>query len=295
MSKLKQHQPALSIEEQIGNLISIGLEIEDVDYAADILNDISYFRLVKAFGLGLKPKNKIFDGVKFKQIVNLYYFNSDLRQLLFPAIETIEVILRCRIANFFSSEYGCFGYKDSSNFQSPDYHFAFVNDINSEIKRNGRTPFVKNFMTNYEGGEIPFYALIELFSFGLLSKFFKNLRSDDKKEIAKSFGISYKYFESWVESISYVRNICAHYGRLYNMKLTKSPKLYPQHKGISNYRIFGIILSLKYMLYKNKAWSTVHGGLIVLMSMYKEVDASKMGFPENWKIILAETPERLSQ
>lgn len=288
MSNLKQHQPALSVKEQIENLISLGLEIENVDYAADILNDISYFRLVKAFGLGLKPKNKAFDGIKFEHIVNLYYFNCDLRQLLFPAIETIEVNLRCRIANFFSRKYGCFGYKDCNNFESAGYHLAFLNDINAEIKRNMRTPFVINFSKNYVGGEIPFYALIELFSFGLLSKFYKNMKREDKKEIAKSFGINYKYFESWVESISYVRNICAHYGRLYNMKLTKSPMLYSQHKTISNNRIFGIILCLKYILYKNKAWSTVHGGLIQLMPKYEEVDIRKMGFPENWQTILAE-------
>lgn len=34
--------------------------------------------------------------------------------------------------------------------------------------------------------------------------------------------------ESWLESISYVRNICAHYGRLYNAKLSKTPMLYKE-------------------------------------------------------------------
>ena len=201
MSNLKQHQPALSVREQIENLISLGLDIENVDYAADVLNDISYFRLIKAFGLGLKTKNKAFDGVKFEHIVNLYNFNCDLRQLLFPAIETIEINLRCRVANFFSRKYGCFGHKDSSNFESYEYHAAFLNDINAEINRNARAPFVINFKKNYEGGEIPFYALIELFSFGLLSKFYKNMKRDDKKEIASSFGINYKYFESWIDTL----------------------------------------------------------------------------------------------
>ena len=45
----------------------------------------------------------------------------------------------------------------------------------------------------------------------------------DKKAIAKSFGVGYTYFESWLESISYVRNICAHYGRIYNAELSKTP------------------------------------------------------------------------
>lgn len=55
--------------------------------------------------------------------------------------------------------------------------------------------------------------------------------------IALTYNVSYTYFESWIESISYIRNICAHYGRLYNAKLTKTPKLYQQYtKNI--YQIF---------------------------------------------------------
>ena len=38
------------------------------------------------------------------------------------------------------------------------------------------------------------------------------MKNVDKKVVAKSFGIGYTYLESWLESISYVRNICAHYG-----------------------------------------------------------------------------------
>ena len=39
--------------------------------------------------------------------------------------------------------------------------------------------------------------------FHLLSKFYKNMKNPDKKAVAKSFGIGYTYFESWLESISY--------------------------------------------------------------------------------------------
>jgi len=36
----------------------------------------------------------------------------------------------------------------------------------------------------------------------------------------------------WLESIFYVRNICAHYGRLYNAKLSKMPVLYKEYTKI---------------------------------------------------------------
>ncbi|MBE6851844.1 MAG: Abi family protein, partial [Ruminococcus sp.] len=48
--ELKEHQPSMSVDEQLENLKAIGLKIDDEDYARQILNDISYFRLIKAYG-----------------------------------------------------------------------------------------------------------------------------------------------------------------------------------------------------------------------------------------------------
>lgn len=97
----KLHQQPLSIEEQIENLKELGLVIDDEEKAKYLLNDISYFRLIKAYSIGLKPKNgKYFDGITFDQIVELYMFNADFRQLLFAEIEQIEVNLRyCKPRN----------------------------------------------------------------------------------------------------------------------------------------------------------------------------------------------------
>ena len=39
----------MNIEEQIDNLKEIGLIIDDVEYAKSFLNDVSYFRLIKAW------------------------------------------------------------------------------------------------------------------------------------------------------------------------------------------------------------------------------------------------------
>ena len=46
----------MSIDEQVENLKTLGLVISDEDYARHILNDISYFRLIKAYSLGFKAK-----------------------------------------------------------------------------------------------------------------------------------------------------------------------------------------------------------------------------------------------
>ena len=51
-----------------------------------------------------------------EQIVELYLFNANFRQITFAEIEKIEVNVRCRIANYFAETYGVLGYKGAENF-----------------------------------------------------------------------------------------------------------------------------------------------------------------------------------
>ena len=289
MGELKKHQPPMTIDEQVENLKSKGLIVEDEGYAKKILNDISYFRLIKAYSLNLKPKNGYYEGkVTFEQLVELYLFNANFRQIIFPEIEKVEINVRCRIANYFAEQYGVLGYLEVANFVNPKYHKSFINDIEEEIKRNSKALFVKNFRDNYEGGELPIYALVEVFSFGTLSKFYKNMKNPDKKAVAVSFGIGYKYLESWLESVSYVRNICAHYGRLYNVKLSKTPILYKEYSevGIGNNRIYGVLLCLKHLLKNDSHWNIFIDNIELLFEKYPNVDINTMGFPKKWKTLL---------
>lgn len=286
---MKKHQKPLNIDEQINNLKNIGLIINDEKYAKDILDKISYFRLIKAYSLSLKQKNCNYNNVYFEDIVNLYLFNVKLRRILFMVIEDIEITLRCRISNYFSLTYGSLGYENENNFSNIDSHKKILSDIDREIQKNKRSPFVKNFKDNYKDGKLPLYAIIELFTFGTLSKFYKNLKNTDKKDIAQTFNIGYTYLESWIESISYVRNICAHYGRLYNLNLIKKPKLYKEYKAkkISNDRIFGVILCIKYLLQNNTdLWIEFVNELKLLIDDNKNIELSLIGFPKDWVSLL---------
>jgi len=287
---LKEQQPSLNIDEQITNLKSKGLLIPDEDYAKSMLNDISYFRIIKAYSLGLKHKNgDYFENISFNDIIDLYLFDSNFRQLLFPFIEKVEINLRCRLSNYFCGKYGVLGYEDINNFKIPAGIFSvFFEEMQKEIIRNSRSPFIKNFQDNYTGGKIPLYALVEISSFGTLSKFYKNMKNEDKKAVAKTFGTGYTYFESWVESIAFVRNICAHYGRLYNAKLPKSPALYKQYSelGIGNNRVFSTLICLKHLLPDDRHWDAFIENISNLLYKYPSVDKSKIGFIETWEDVL---------
>lgn len=286
---LKEHQKPIDVLSQIENLKQLGLIIENEEKAIEFLNNASYFRLIKVFGI--KERNSNFpEGITFEQIKGLYIFNAKLRHLLFAQLEKVEVNLRCRIANYFSCKYGIFGYKCAKNFKNTEYHEKFLSDIEIEIKRNGKAAFVRNFKDNYEGGDLPFYALIELFSFGMLSKFFKNMKNEDKKEIAKQYGVNYTYLESWSEHLAFVRNICAHYGRLYNSNLTITPILYRQYSniGVSSLRVFASLICLKHLLPSDDHWNKFIVKVSLLIRDFPCVNPDYLGFPDlEWEKLLS--------
>jgi abortive infection bacteriophage resistance protein len=231
--------------------------------------------------------SEYYNGISFNKLADIYMFNARLRQILFSLIEEIEITLRCNISNFISIKYGNLSYENEEKFQNRLYHRNLLHELEKEVGRNN-TSFVKNFKYNYEEGKLPFYAVIELFSFGMLSKFFGNLKPEGKKAIAKgNYNIGYTYFESWLNSISFVRNICAHYGRLYNVKLVKQPLLYKEYKEVSNYRIFAVILCMKNIIENEMLWLSFKNELLALVEKYStSINLEYIGFIDGWENLI---------
>jgi len=281
---LKDIPEPISIDEQIENLISLNLIVEDVEFVRDFLSNVSYFRFIKAYSLGLKQKNGCYyKDVSFKKLAVIYEFNNRLRQIIFPLIEKVEITLRCKMTNYLCQKYNNLMYLNKDNFANLEFHERFIRDFDDCIIRNQKRPFIKNFKLNYKDGSIPLYAAVEIFSFGMLSRFYSNLIPDDKKAIAKEFNVGYTYFDSWIESISFVRNICAHYGRIYNVKLSKQPKVYTQYSGVDNYRIFAVILAIKHIIQDKSLWLAFKTDLFALIDTYgKDINLAFIGFTEDW-------------
>lgn len=283
----KAHQEPIDLDQQIENLISLELEVKDRTYAKEILERVSYYRLIKAYSITLKENDRYIEGTTFEDIVDLYLFDMDLRHILFTLIEHIEVYLRAVITNYFSLKYGNFGYQDISHYQKNSKQENTLKELFREINRNKRSPSIRNFQENYELGAIPLYAAIEVASFGTISKMYKNMKNTDKKEIANVFGVHYIYLESWIENLAYVRNICAHYGRLYGAKLTKTPKLYKDYLdgGVSNNTIFASILNLS-ILSEEEHYHRFYVALLQTIQKYPSVDLKHLGFVKDWEQLL---------
>lgn len=274
-------------EEQIEILKSRNLIIENEDRAVSILQRVNYYRL-SAYTLTYKNNNGIYEKVSIENVYNLYKFDKNLRNLILPMLEDIEIAFRTHISYLIAHKYGALGYKNSKNFRNSKYHESMLKTLNDEIERSDEI-FVTHHKNKYNG-VFPVWVIIEVATFGDLSKMYSNLLDVDKDEIAKKYyNAKCEYVSSWLYALSNLRNKCAHFSRLYNKKLTITPRLFRADKkrGIKNNTIFADIYVIGRLTKEKKEWGNFVTKLSALIDQYDVVDLKYLGFPDDWDDILS--------
>lgn len=251
-------KPWLSISEQLAKLKSRGMEVSDEAKALDYLERIGYYRLsgywydFRVRGgaycpldseTGGKPKKvrterPVLDdfkpGTRFQDAVDLYVFDKKLRLLVLDALERIEVALRVDLSHRL-------GEKDLFAYLKPElFHDSFAAKVNPATgltqhhewltKHAGlivrsREAFMTHNKDKY-GLPVAIWVACEVWDFGCMSMLFSGLQTADQDAIASSYGVrDGRVFASWLRSLNYLRNVCAHHSRLWNRNIVEGPKL----------------------------------------------------------------------
>lgn len=275
-----------TFKEQIQILKSRNLTIDNDEEAICILKKVNYYRL-SAYMLTHKTGDGMYDGISIQDVYNLYQFDKGLRNLILPMLEDIEIAFRTHISYLIAHKYGPLGYKDSQNFRNELYHEGMLENFGKEINRSDEI-FVHHHKSEY-GGVFPIWVVIEVTTFGALSKMYNNLLDEDKNEIAKEYyNTKGEFVRTWLHSLSNIRNKCAHYGRLYNKNLTITPKLFraDKRKGIKNDTVFANIYIIGRLSVDKSEWEHFITKLAAIIEQYEVVELKYLGFPENWEDIL---------
>ncbi|WP_202986107.1 Abi family protein [Pedobacter gandavensis] len=223
---------ALTIDEQIHQLNRRGLITGDD--SSHFLGHISYYRLAGYWWPMQKdPKeDHIFkENSKFSDVIALYNFDRELRIVIFDAIEKIEISLRTKLIYHLSHEFGPWWFQRLEIYQNVTEAEKTLLVIQKELKRS-KDLFIREHIKKHSDDHRlpPSWKTLELTSFGTLSKIYGNLKSNVKSKdiIAKELGIvNHTFLPSWLQSITQIRNYCAHHSRLWNKKLPGRPKLLP--------------------------------------------------------------------
>ena len=214
-------KPFKTFQEQLDIYKARGLIVEVDSYALRYLQTIGYYRLS---GYSY-PFRKLLDNktrtdafmpnTHFHQIKDLYVFDRQLRQLAIDALERIEVAMRVQIAYRLSSHSETAHLKPEF-FDKKFNHEKWLAKYYQLIEREQKSAdFVQHHKYKYT--DMPIWVHCELWDFGTMSMLYKGMKQDDKDKIAIYFGLpSHKQLETQLRAFNIIRNISAHYGRLWN-------------------------------------------------------------------------------
>lgn len=280
-------QPA-TYAEQIAKLREHGCVVSDEAFCEEILSQVSYYRLSAYFLPFRMADGKYRSGTEFSRVYRFYELDRKLRSILFLTVEEIEVFLRAQFSYYHAHKYGSDGYTDAINFNSRHDHGNFMARVAETLKNNDKVTFVQHHMNKYNG-DFPIWVLMELFTFGMLSYFYADLTICDQKQLAKDmFGTVPKNIKSWLHCCTVLRNICAHYGRLYYRVFTAIPAGLPEVDKAAERKLFAAIMALRQLYPNIGKWNNeILPSIAALIEQYTEViDLRHIGFPENWEDII---------
>ena len=321
------NKPALPVANQLALLRERGLTIRNEVRAERYLEVISSFRLspyMRPFQDANCENHTFHPGSEFKQIVDLYAFDRELRLFVMDAIERVEVATRAAINNPMAVQYGAHWFMNKCNFSQYYNHDLFIDEIQKkiddekenlnrdiiaiekkitnetvrqqQIENRTRDNYFRFYAHCYDSPALPpGWAIVEILSLGALSRLFRGLAKDsDRKEIAKQFDVPHEILQSWLHTLTFVRNLCAHHSRLWNReisippKLPKSPhwqlppRLVPSQVQPMR-RVYVVLLILSHLMEQVSPDSEWRIRFRSLLKRYPETSLTMMGFPSDWE------------
>lgn len=313
-------KPFLSFEDQINKLQNEkGLIINDHLYAEKMLREIGYFGLIGGYKTPFKnPTTKKYkDGVAFEDIVALYKFDENLRELFLKYLLQIERNMRSLVSYYFTEKYGelqsC--YLDGNNYNSDEkYRYDIVKLIEvlkSLAKKTSGYAYINYQRTTY--GNVPLWVLVNGLSFGTISKFYTLLTQDVKVKVSKNFDcVNEKQLSQFLKVATKFRNVCAHNERLFSYQTKNDIPNTDVHESFSipkkgtqyiygKHDLFSLVVMFCYLLPEQDfrkfllSLSNIFNHYFDGKMFLSKKDIYKlMGFPENWsKIALYKNKNRI--
>lgn len=299
MQKIPYSKSAITIPEQIEKLKNRGMIISNEKYAENVLSSVNYYRL-SGYWLYYEASRDVFkSNTTFEKVTEMYNFDKELKVLIFEGISRFEVALRTRWAYEIGIKYGpqSFYYKRFCK-NNEELNNNIKNTLR-EVKRS-KESFIQHNVTKYKGRLPAAWISCEVMSFGNLSCWYTNLKEvpstnplspgNAKDSIASFFGIDAHLLESWIHSLTVLRNLCAHQARIVNKKLTIVPKK-PKSKKILIKDFWSTKDNLPYnlilvLIFLNQNITVPSNWCDKIINFLKENQkncTNFLGFPKDWE------------
>ena len=286
---------ALDTSDLLAMLKQRGLQVANEQEALQTFSSVSYFRLACYFRpMEIdKQTHEFREGVTLEQALALYKFDTALRDMVFGATRQIEIALRSRVNHHFSRSHTPFWFTQVDMAVDGHLFAENLSGVDREIHRS-KEDFVKEHFERYDKPSFPpAWKTLETLSFGMLSKLYKNFYDKaDKKAVAEDFGLpQHEFLISWLESLTVLRNLCAHHARIWNRRYAlkpQIPRILAGHKWLTDFsfppdKIYPQLCCIAYLLNAIDVQNNFSEDLKQLLKKYPSVDDAAMGFPKGWR------------
>ncbi len=225
---MKYTKEAKTCEEQADILLQRGL-IVDREKLIAVLSQVNYYRLSTYLYTYRDIGNTLKRDTNLDQILRIMEFDHELRTLLLDIIEGIEILVRTRLAYFFSLKHGPFAWTDSVHF--PNFNAKYDDFGRWQAKLTEQTRRARDQKANedtvvhffWKYGDchdhLPVWILTEIMDFGATLSFYRGVETHIRKNVALSFNQPEEVVLSWLLGLNTIRNRCAHHSRLWNWQL----------------------------------------------------------------------------
>lgn len=301
-------KPATTIDEQIVLLQGRGMYVPDQERAAHYLRHIGYYRL-SAYWLPFeepsepgRPRTHRFQqGTTFEDVLNRYVFDRKLRLLVTEALERIEVSVRSCWSSSLACRHGAHAHMNARLFGCPYWHLRQLAQLAKETQKSSET-FVEHYRRRYDEPFLPpVWMVAETMSFGTLSRWVK-MTFDAKVQLAliDHLGLpNREIVHEVLHVLTYLRNICAHHGRLWNRRFVmKYPRIKrlpdmvdPDAEHEAARYIFNHLFILKVLMERINPRTSWPRRLCELLRLQNRATLAAMMLPEDWRDLLSRTPE----
>lgn len=244
-----------------------------------------------------QTRSKAFSaGTRFSDIVDIYVFDRKLRLLVMEAIDRFEIAVRARWTNRFTLVHGSHAHMDAANFVDGFEHARMYAKV-VQATANSSEVFIEHYRAKYTDPFLPpLWQITELMTLGEISMWVKATKDNRIKDaVARDLGIPNKEtLEGTLQILSYVRNICAHHGRLWNRKTVKrAPNIRSfradmdievngsQHQPRNS--IYNVLVVLSRTLRHQSPDTTFPQRVIALVKGRSAAQLRAMGFPTGWQ------------
>lgn len=310
----------LTYPEQVRLLARRGLDVGDEATAIAALKRIGYYRLsaytyplrtpLPGGTAGVHPQrsDEFEPGARLMDAVALHDFDHRLRRTLLPAIQTVEIGLRTKIA-YQLGKTGPLAHltpdaldpaQCRAQASGPDHdgtkYESWRREYDSLQSKAKGEEYVRHFIVKYDG-QVPIWASVEFMTMGCLIGLYRLLTPRDAGRIAQELGVKNKdVLFGWLKALNVERNHCAHNARIWNRSTTYPPdrinaKMVNEElhhlAGADRNKVYFLAAVVAYLLHRVDRESRFASDFRTVMKKFPEVlgmtPENTMGFIAGWQ------------